>query len=213
MTMQRNADGTWRNNRKPIKVGPKVIIARWVEAEVIRRKQRLAYSFETIAEQITQIGRGQLQPIVALPAGVTFPADYSITGRACGMAFSKGLARMPNLAAADMRRLDSERYEDLYRALQPGIIDGSARHVDSAARVLENKARLNGYLAPQGPMVQVNQNNLNKNSTPAELESKVNLLRDAIGVLRDLGVPSVIDLPESDFKALPAAKTDPNDPA
>ncbi len=87
--------------------------------------------------------------MVPLPAGVSFPADYSITGRACGMAFSKGLARMPNLAAADMRRLDTERYEDLYRSLQQGIVEGSPRHVDSAARVLENKATLNGYIAPR----------------------------------------------------------------
>jgi len=134
------------------------------------------------------------------------------------MAFSKGLARMPNLAAADMRRLDTERYEDLYREPQPGIMDGSARHVDSAPRVLENKARLNGYIAPQGQIVEVNQTISTRQGTstpmePGVLQSGVKLLFDPFRVLRELGVMVPVDLPESEFKALPAAKTDPNDPA
>lgn len=105
----------------------------------------MALPFDRIAEQIGQIGRGQLQPIVALPGGVAFATDYSITGRAGALAFSKAIARA-NLAAAEMRQLDTERYEDLYRALQRGIMDGSATHV--TAGVLEKMAKLNGYIAP-----------------------------------------------------------------
>ena len=115
--------------------------------QTIHRKQR-GISFEAIAQQITQIGHGQLQSLVVLPEGIVFSKDYSISGRACGMAFKAAMSRQVNLEAAEMRQLDTERYEDLYRALQQGVMDGSATHVTAAAGVLEKKAKLNGYIAP-----------------------------------------------------------------
>ena len=79
---------------------------------------------------------------MVLPEGIVFSKDYRISGRACGMAFKAAMSRQVNLEAAEMRQLDTERYEDLYRALQQGVMDGSATHVTAAAGVLEKKAKL-----------------------------------------------------------------------
>ena len=50
----RNPDGTWRNKRKPLVLTPKMLITRWVEAEVLRLK-RFGLTFSSIAEQITAV--------------------------------------------------------------------------------------------------------------------------------------------------------------
>ena len=60
----------------------------------------------------------------------------------------------------------------------------------------------------QGPIVEVNQTinsapGINGPLEPGVLESRVQLLRERDRVLRELGVPVPIDLPESEFKALP----------
>ena len=95
-------------------------------------------------------------------------------------------------------------------ALEKGRADGIA-HV--ANRLFE--AAIRGEHAPmifylkaragwrdQGPMVEVNQNvTTGGTGESAEL---VNLVRDAIAVLRDLKVPLAIDLPADAFKTLPA---------
>jgi hypothetical protein len=52
--------------------------AQWVESEALRLK-RNGFSYEAIAEQITQVGRGQKAPVTPLPEGVDFPPDYRIT--------------------------------------------------------------------------------------------------------------------------------------
>jgi hypothetical protein len=74
--------------------------------------------------------------------------------------------------------------------------------------VLSHKAKINGYAAPQKHEQLTgkygNGVSVRRNPDPVELDSKVNLLRDAVKVLQDLEVPGVIDLPEQDFKALPA---------
>jgi hypothetical protein len=76
----------------------------------------------------------------------------------------------------------------------------------SASKVL-HKAKINGYAAPQKHGLTSKDGNsvtVTRKLDRAELESKVNLLRDAVQVLRDLEVPGVVDLPEQNFKALPA---------
>jgi len=60
----------------------------------------------------------------------------------------------------------------------------------------------------QGPTVEINQTlnpapGISGSLEPAVLESRVQLLRERDRVLRELGVPVAIDLPESEFKALP----------
>ncbi len=144
----RNSDGTIRNARAPAKLTMRSVIARWVEAETIRRKQ-MGFPFQAIAEQITQIGRGEAQPLVPFTPGMAFPPDYSVSYRAAAKAFSKAFTRLPSLEAEEMRRIDTERCEDIYRGLVPGITRGDPASGATAIKALEHKARINGYASAQ----------------------------------------------------------------
>jgi hypothetical protein len=146
--MKRQPDGTFRNARQAIALSPAIIRARWIEAEAIQLK-RMGLSFDSIAQQITRVGRKQAQPIVELPEGVTFPADYAITKQACHKAFRKAIAREPSIVAEEFRKLDTARCEDMFLNLQPGIRKGNPRSVDAGVKVLRHTAQINGYAAPQ----------------------------------------------------------------
>jgi hypothetical protein len=196
--------------RKAIIVSEAVRRARWVEAETIRLKRMGFFSFEEIAEHITSVGRGQAQPMVAT-SDISFPADYQISRQACHGAFKKALAREPALEVEELRKLDSQRCEEMYLNLQPAIRKGDPPAVAVGVKVLSHKAKINGYAAPQKHELTGKHGNgmtVSRNPDAVELESKVNLLRDAIQVLRDLEVPGVIDLPEQDFTALPAGPSE-----
>lgn len=122
--------------------------ARWVEAETIHLK-KMGLSFDEISEQITRIGRGQAHPIVAIPEGLEFPPDYSISRQACHKSFRKAIAREPSLAVDELRKLDNARSEEMLMNLQPAMRKGSARAIEVGVKVLGHKARVNGYAAPQ----------------------------------------------------------------
>jgi hypothetical protein len=122
--------------------------ARWVEAETIHLK-RMGLSFESIAEQISLAGRGQAQSIVAIPEGVTFPANYTISRQACHGAFTKAIAREPILAVDALRKLDQARTEEMWMGLQPGIRKGNPRAIEVGVKVLNHTAKIQGYAAPQ----------------------------------------------------------------
>lgn len=201
--MTRNLDGTWRTARKPIIVSEAVRRARWVEAETIRLKRMGLDSFEEIAEHITHVGRGQAQPLIAT-SDISFPADYQISRQACHRAFKKALAREPALEVEELRKLDTQRCEEMYLSLQPAIRKGDPPAVAVGVKVLGHKAKLNGYAAPQKHELTSNSVTVTKKLDQIELDSKVNLLRDAIKELQKLGVAGVIDLPEQDSKASPA---------
>src|SRR5262249_9970374 len=146
-TMKRHPDGRYRGNRSPVQVNDRILISRWVETEVIRLKRMGIVSFETIADLLTRAGRGESVP-VTMPPGVTFPPDYRISKMGCCKAYRRRMEKEPNLAAAEHRRLDTERCEELFLALQPGIRKGDPRSIDAAARVLGHKAEINGLRAP-----------------------------------------------------------------
>ena len=205
--MKRNLDGTWRSTRKAIIVSDAVRRARWVEAETIHLK-RPGMSFDQIAEHITKVGRGQAQPMV-VTSDISFPADYHISRQACQQAFKKALAREPALEVEELRKLDSQRCEEMYLNLQPAIRKGDPPAVAVGVKVLSHKAKINGYAAPQkhGPSGRDgNSVTVTRRVDRAETYGRVTLIRKAIEVLRSLHVPVAIDLPEQDFKALP---TDP----
>jgi len=145
--MKRNPDGTFRGNRSASRITDRIVISRWVETEVIRLKRMGIVSFETIADLLTRAGRGESVP-VTMPPGVTFPLHYRISKMGCSKAYRRRMEREPNLAAAEHRRLDTERCEDLFLALQPGIRKGDPRSIDAAVRVLGHKAEINGLRAP-----------------------------------------------------------------
>lgn len=146
--MKRHPDGRWRNAREAVAVSEAVLRARWVEAEAIHLK-RMGLSFDSIAEQITRVGRGQALPIVAVPDGVKFPPDFQISKQACHKAFKRALAREPSVAAEEFRKLDTARCEEMFLNLQPGIRKGNPRSVEVGVKVLRHAAQINGYAAPQ----------------------------------------------------------------
>jgi hypothetical protein len=147
-TMKRQPDGRFRGNRSSIEVTNKILIGRWVEREVMRLKRMGVASFETIAELLTRAGRGEFVPTVTLPEGVTFPVDYKISKMGCCKAYRRRLEREPSLEAREHRRLDTERCEEMFLSLQPGIKKGDPKAIDAGVRVLTLKAKVVGYEAP-----------------------------------------------------------------
>jgi len=146
--MKRQPDGTWRNTRRPIVTSAEILRAGWVEAEVLRLKT-MGLSFEEIAEQITRVGRRQGPAMVAIPQGVKFPDDYSITRQGCHKAFKKGIRRQPALEVEELRKLDNARSEEMFLNLQPGIRKGNLRAIEVGVKVLDHSAKINGHAAPQ----------------------------------------------------------------
>ena len=146
--MKRHPDGTWRNARRPAVVSEAMLRARWVEAETIRLKH-MGLAFDSIADQITRVGRGKAQPIVAVHDGVTFPTDFQISRQACHKAFKKAIAREPALATEEFRKVDTARCEEMFLNLQPGIRKGNTRSIEAGVKVLRHTAQINGYAAPQ----------------------------------------------------------------
>lgn len=129
-------------------VSDAVLIARWIEAITIRLK-KMGLSFDEISEQITLVGRGQAHPIVAIPEGLAFPPDYSISRQACHKAFKKAMGREPSIEVEEFRKLDTARCEEMLLNLQPGIRKGNVRSVEAGIRVLGHTSRINGYAAAQ----------------------------------------------------------------
>jgi hypothetical protein len=108
--------------------------AQWVESEAMRLK-RNGFSYEAIAEQVTQVGRGQKAPVTPLPEGADFPPDYRITAMGCHKATRRALRRAPTQEASEMRRFDTDRCEDMYLFLTPGIRQGDPQSVRAAVNV------------------------------------------------------------------------------
>jgi len=125
-----------------------VLRARWFEAEVLQLK-RMGISFEAIAEQITRVGHGQAQPLVALAADMKFPSDFRVSRQACHKALRRALSREPALAADEFRKIDTARCEEMFANLQPGVRKGNPRAVEASVKVLRHSAQINGYAAPQ----------------------------------------------------------------
>ena len=105
--MKRQPDGTWRNTREAITVSDAVRRARWVEAETLSLKRMGLYSFETIAEQISRVGRHQAQALVEIPSGLAFPPDYTHQPPGLSQSLQKGLRTG---AITRARRVPQARY-------------------------------------------------------------------------------------------------------
>ena len=144
----RNSDGRFRNHNKPTVVSADTLRARWVEMEAMRLKLN-GFRYEAIAEQITQVGRGQKVSVTPLPEGIRFPADYQITAMGCHKAVRRALRRAPTLEADEMRCFDTDRCEEMYLFLTPGIRQGDPQSVRAAVSVLAHKAAINGYKAAE----------------------------------------------------------------
>lgn len=143
----RNSDGTIRQTNKPRLLTNRSIIARWVETETLQLK-RLGMSYQAIADHIIGVAHGKQQAMVPIPEHASFTENYSVSAQAVHRAFRRGIVRLPNAEAVELRKLDNERCEDMYLALQPGIRKGDPRCVEVGVKVLAHKAEINGYKAP-----------------------------------------------------------------
>jgi hypothetical protein len=175
----RNPDGRFRNHNKPIVLSPDMLRSRWLEGEVLRLK-RLGFSYEAIAQQITEVGRGQRAPLTPLPLDVTFPPDYDITAMGCHAALERAQKRAPKSAAEEMRRLDTDRCEDMYLSLTPSLRQGDPQAVRAAAQVLALKAGINGYKSSE---MEVKVSPGPSWSATLSKDQTVNLFKEAMSLL------------------------------
>src|SRR5580704_1484508 len=143
----RNSDGTIRHTNKPRSLTNRSIVARWIEAETLHLK-RIGMSFEMIADHIVAVAHKRQLAMVPIPEHAPFAEEYRISSQAVHRAFQRGIARLPNTEAEAYRKLDTERCEDMYLSLQPGIRKGDPRSVEVGVKVLVHKAEINGYQAP-----------------------------------------------------------------
>jgi hypothetical protein len=122
-------------------------IALWVQAKAYELTVAVMNRRE-IAQVITEMGRG-IRP--GRLEGVEYPPNYSITHQSVTQAFRQYCKRNPLPGLEEMRRLDTQRCDDIYRAMLPMIRKGgrdSALAADAATRALAHKARINGMDAP-----------------------------------------------------------------
>jgi hypothetical protein len=143
----RNSDGTIRRANKPEQLTSRSIIARWVEAETLHLK-RLGMGYQAIADHIVGVAQGAQKAFVPVPQDAHFPQGYQISVQAVHKAFRRAMVRLPNAEAAELRKLDSERLEEMFLSLQAGIRQGDPRSIEVGVKVLTHKAEMNGYKAP-----------------------------------------------------------------
>jgi hypothetical protein len=141
---KRNSDGRFRNHNQAATLSAESLRAQWIEREATRLKCN-GFTYEAIAEQITLVGRGLKVCVTPLPDGVGFPADYKITAMGCHKAVRRALRRAPALEADEMRRIDTDRCEEIYLFLTPGIRQRDPQTARAAVSVLAHKAAINGY--------------------------------------------------------------------
>src|SRR3984893_19423186 len=144
----RNSDGTMRRTSRPKELTNRSIIARWVEAETLHLK-RLGMGYQAIADHIVEVAQGRQKAMAPVPQDAQFPEGYQISLQAIHRAFRRAIVRLPNAEAAELRKLDSERLEEMFLSLQAGIRQGDPRSIEVGVRVLMHKAELNGYKAAE----------------------------------------------------------------
>jgi len=105
-------------------------------------------SYQGIADHIVEVAHGRQKAMVLVPEDAQFPQGYQISMQAVHRAFKRAIVRLPNAEAAELRKLDSERLEEMFLSLQAGIRQGDPRSIQAGVRVLAHKAEMNGYKTP-----------------------------------------------------------------
>jgi hypothetical protein len=144
----RSSDGTLRRANRPKVLTNRSIVARWVEAETLHLK-RLGMGYQAIADHIVGVAQERQKAMAPVPQDAEFPEGYQISLQAVHRAFKRAIVRLPNAEATELRKLDSERLEEMFLSLQAGIRQGDPRSIEVGVRVLMHKAELNGYKAAE----------------------------------------------------------------
>jgi hypothetical protein len=224
MRKARNSDGTLRAPNKPKRLTNRSLLARWVEAETLHLK-RLGMAYEAIADHIMDVAQGRQKAIVPVTEGVLFPGDYRISMQAVHRAFRRAIVRLPSAEATELRKLDSERLDEMLLSLQPGIRQGDPRSIEVGVRVLAHNAEINGYKVPaRVDMTSTQLNVLVEQS--ADVKAMVDLNRLTVEELREYrrleakarGIPEVIEIEAAkaaeadidDVEPRPVGQTDEN---
>jgi hypothetical protein len=119
-------------------------LTQWVEAQSYRLLIS-GFSSWQAAEAITKMGRGQLPGRLE---GVEYPPDYSISAMAVSKAFRRFTQHNKPHSILEMRRIDTQRCEDIFKAFLPGLLKGDCRAGIVAIAALKHKARINGVELP-----------------------------------------------------------------
>ncbi len=225
MRKARNSDGTLRATNKPKRLTNRSLLARWVEAETLHLK-RLGMAYQAIADHIVDVAQGRQKAMVPVTEGVLFPGDYRISMQAVHRAFRRAIVRLPNAEAAELRKLDSERLDEMLLSLQPGIRQGDPRSIEVGVRVLVHKAELNGYKVPARVDMTATQLNVLVGQQSADAQNFAELDRLTVEELREYrrleakarGIPEVIEIealktaaaPSGDFAPRQADQSDEN---
>jgi len=147
MALPRNPDGTIRAaNRAPM-LTPRFLIRRWIEQEVWKQRL-LGLEYAQIAMAIVRAARREIQPAVPLPQ-VEFPLNFTISVVTIARAYKRMMKAVPAEAAAELRKEDNLKTDAIWLSLQSGLLKGDAYTADVAIRVLDHKAKINGYTAPK----------------------------------------------------------------
>ncbi len=190
-----------RRADRPDRLTNRILIARWVEAETLQLKG-LGMGYQAIAVRIVGVARGQQSAVVPLPSELKFPQGYRISMQAVHRAFKRAIVRLPNAEAAELRKLDSERLDEMLLALQLGIRKGDPRSIEVAVKLLTHKAELNGYKEPTRLKVTGTQLNVLVDERLADSHAMVDLNRLTVDELREYrrleakarGIPEVIEI-------------------
>jgi hypothetical protein len=200
-TTPRNSDGTIRRADQPKRLTNRSLLARWVEAEALHLK-RLGMGYQAIADHIVGVALGRQKAVVPITEGARFPEGYRISMQAVHRAFRRAIVRLPNAEAAELRKLDSERLDEMLLSLQPGIRQGDPRSIEVGVKVLVHKAELNGYKAPARVEMTGTQLSVLVDEQSAEAQMMVDLNRLSVEELREYrrleakarGIPEIIEI-------------------
>lgn len=212
----RNSDGTIRRADKPKRVTNRSLLARWIEAEALHLR-RLGMSYQGVVDHLVAVAQGRQGAMVPVGERVLFPADFRISLQAVHKACRRAILRLPNVEAAEFRKLDNERLDEMYLSLQPGIRQGDARSIEVGVRVLVHKAALNGYIAPSPVRMTGTQVNVIVGERGGDTEVAVDLNRLTIEELREYrrleakarGLPEVVEI---GTKQIAQQQSQPGDP-
>jgi hypothetical protein len=139
----RDGDGRFRNSRKPAKISLEVLRARWVETESLRLQAWL--TLEQIAQHIMKVAHGQEAPVVLLPDGVSFAAEYSISAQGIHKAVKRAYNRAPQRAVRENRAIDLQRIDEILLGQRKGAGAGDPSAATVVLHAIKLRAKLLGY--------------------------------------------------------------------